>query len=160
MKIQTYTRTTKVCTVDDLDERIRLTVASYSDTHLLGDVSSQAQICCETHSTPTEQKKSGLFRRNTGPTPRRSLTGVIVTKRVIVLGTVTEDGYAVCLGSPLVGMHVERPSAAYGNETSVFLHSRWIGSTEASSYLLPLGPEESSQNFLRTLQDLIIRAHQ
>ncbi|AQZ66408.1 unnamed protein product [[Actinomadura] parvosata subsp. kistnae] len=156
MSLLDYTRSTRLCSMAELDDRLRAAMTSYADQQLLGDLDRMAEVCCETRSVPVKTPRGflGVFRAaglEVGP----FTTAALVTTGVIVIATVTDKGTEVRLGARLadVSLTVADP-ATYGNATGVHVQARWFGSTEASSYLLPLDTGPAGRTFLERLREL------
>ncbi|MFG6194351.1 hypothetical protein [Nonomuraea sp. JJY05] len=159
-----YTRATRLCPVSGLDDRLRTAVTEYAGQQLLGDLEETAEICCETRSVPVlppgglrRGLLNGLFStfRVVGLEIGPFTTAAVVTPGVIVIATVTDRGTEVRLGARLadVSLRVADP-ALYGQATGVDVQARWFGSSEASSYLLPLDTGANGQSFLARLREL------
>ncbi|MEV4372133.1 hypothetical protein AB0J71_34030 [Nonomuraea sp. NPDC049637] len=163
-----HTRATRLCPVSDLDDRLRAAVTEYAGQQLLGDLAETADICCETRSVPVPPPGrgrrgllNGLFGafRAAGLESGPFTTAAVVTPGVIVIATVTDGGTQVRLGARLadVSLHVADP-ALYGRATGVDVQARWFGSSDASSYLLPLDTGPAGQAFLARLRELTAAA--
>ncbi|MEU4831346.1 hypothetical protein [Streptosporangium sp. NPDC023615] len=156
----TYDRTTRLCAVDDLDVRLQVLLDGYAGQHLLGDLRESARMCCETHSVPIPRPGRGLFRRP-GPAPMavENRAAAVVTDTFVVIVLVRVDGESVRLGGRLADAVIEVPDPrVFGGEAGVFVHARWLGHGEASSYLLPLDSGPDGQAFLARLRDLTTAA--
>jgi hypothetical protein len=158
-----YSRSTRLCAVGDLDVRLQSLLDGYAEQHLLGELRESARICCETRSVPLQQPRRGLFRRSSSPmamaVPVESLAAAVVTDAFVVIVLVRVDGQSVRLGSRLADTVLETLNPdLYGDETSVSLQARWLGHDEAGSYLLPLDSGPDGQAFLARLRDLTAAA--
>ncbi|MGN9844353.1 hypothetical protein ACTMTI_40135 [Nonomuraea sp. H19] len=151
-----YSRSTRLCAVDDLDVRLQVLLDGYAEQHLLEDLRESARICCETHSVPLQQSRRGLFRgRALAPMAVENRAAAVVTDTFVVIVLVRVDGESVRLGGRLADAVLEVPNPqVFGGETGVFVHARWLGHSEASSYLLPLDSGSDGQAFLARLRDL------
>ncbi|MFI7416335.1 hypothetical protein [Nonomuraea sp. NPDC049684] len=164
-----HTRATRLCPVDDLDDRLRAAVTDYAAQQLLGDLAETADVCCETRSVPVPQPgrgRRGLLNGLFGAASRAAgleigpfTTAAVVTPGVIVIATVTDRGTQVRLGARLadVSLHVAGP-VPDGRAAGVDVQARWFGSSEASSYLLPLDTGPAGQAFLARLRELTAAA--
>lgn len=83
----------------------------------------------------------------------------VVTDTFVVIVLVRMDGESVRLGAPLADAVLEglNPQVHRG-ETGVFVHARWLGHGQASSYLLPLDSGSDGQAFLARLRGLTVAA--
>jgi hypothetical protein len=156
----TYRRSTRLCAIDDLDVRLQVLLDGYAEQHLLPDMRQSARVCCETHSVPVQQPRRGLFgRRTLAPTAVESLAAAVVTDSVVVIVLVRVDGESVGLGGRLADADLTVPNPqVFGGETGVFVQARWLGHSEASSYLLPLDSGPNGQAFLGRLREMIAGA--
>ncbi|NRQ32379.1 hypothetical protein HII36_11085 [Nonomuraea sp. NN258] len=165
-----YTRATRLCPVRGLDDRLRTAVTAYAGQQLLGDLEETAEMCCETRSVPIMPPhgwRRGLLRglfssfRLVGLEIGPFTSAAVVTPSVIVIATVTDRGTEVRLGARLadVSLRVVDP-ALYGQATGVDVQARWFGSSDASTYLLPLDAGPDGQAFLARLRDLTAAARQ
>ncbi|MFF8848109.1 hypothetical protein ACF08N_36400 [Streptomyces sp. NPDC015127] len=161
MKIQQYDRTTRLCRMGELDPRLQAALSTFSDLHLLGDLTASSRISCETHSVPVPvSSRRRSFLRRSGKDAAATTSGVVVTDRLIIIGTVWDGSQPVCLGGKLADLAIQKPSQLYGSEAGVFIHTRWLGSSEASSYLLPLGSEPAANAFLGQFMKLVEESRQ
>ncbi|MEU7863757.1 hypothetical protein [Nonomuraea sp. NPDC049141] len=151
-----YSRSTRLCAVDDLDVRLRVLLDGYAEQHHLGDLRESARICCETHSVPLQQSRRGLFRR-LAPAPKtvENRAAAVVTDTFVVIALVRMDGESVRLGARLADAVLDGPKPQVAG---MFVHARWLGHGEASSYLLPLDSGSDGQAFLARLRGLTAAA--
>ncbi|SDM38132.1 hypothetical protein SAMN05421869_14243 [Nonomuraea jiangxiensis] len=88
-----------------------------------------------------------------------NLAAAVVTDTYVVIALVRVDGESVRLGGRLADTVLETPNPQlYGGDTGVFVHARWLGHEEASSYLLPLDSGPDGQAFLTRFRDLAAAA--
>lgn len=155
-----YSRSTRLCAVDDLDVRLQALLDGYAEQHLLGNLRESARICCETYSVPLQQSRRGLFRRlASAPMAVENRAAAVVTDTFVVIALVRMKGESVRLGARLADAVLEGVNPrVYGGETGVFVHARWLGHGEASSYLVPLDSGSDGQAFLARLRDLTVAA--
>ncbi|RVX42610.1 hypothetical protein EDD27_5246 [Nonomuraea polychroma] len=161
MNVQ-YSRSTRLCSMGELDPRLQALIRAYAERHLLGDLDGLATICCETRSTPIAATVPRGFMsifRMAGPEAGDFTTAAVLTGGVIVIATVTEKGTSAQLGARLADVSLELPNpAVFEGTTGVFVQARWFGATEASSYLLPLDAAASGQTFLARLRESVAAA--
>ncbi|MEV0198818.1 hypothetical protein [Nonomuraea sp. NPDC050691] len=160
MTTPTYRRSTRLCAIDDLDVRLQALLDGYAERHLLPDLRQSARVCCETHSVPIQQPRRGLLRpRALAPMAVEHLAASVVTDSLVVIVLVRVDGESVRLGGPLADADLVVPDPrVFGGETGVFVQARWLGHSEASSYLLPLDSGPDGQAFLGRLREMIAAA--
>jgi hypothetical protein len=156
-----YRRSTRLCELDDLDVRLQALIDGYAEHHLLGDLRDGARIVCETRSVPLQAppKRRLFFGRSLLPDLVEHLTAAVVTDGFVVIAVVRVDGESRRLGGRLADATLEMPNPSlYGEEAGVFVHARWLGGGEASSYLLPLDSGPAGRTFLDRLRQLTAAA--
>ena len=78
-----YLRSTRKCSFDDFKPEIREKMMHQVESYDLGDIVSEALICCETLS---ERKKKSLFGKDRGLTGEKQYTDIMVTPRFLIWG--------------------------------------------------------------------------
>jgi hypothetical protein len=148
-----YLRTTRECTLDDLQPLLVAAIRGHIEKYELGDVEESALMCCETTST---KKKKGLF----GGKAEVILTGVVITPQWLIWAGGKENEKAGVLSARLQNLRVEDYEKAnmykmipdtglsvFGFQTANDLGSVFIG----------LGSEPAAQKFRDMLKEAILQ---
>jgi hypothetical protein len=147
-----YLRTTRECTLDDLQPLLVAAIRGHIEKYELGDVEESALMCCETTST----KKKGLF----GGKAEVILTGVVITPQWLIWAGGKENEKAGVLSARLQNLRVEDYEktnmykmipdtglSVFGFQTANDLGSVFIG----------LGSEPAAQKFRDMLKEAILQ---
>jgi hypothetical protein len=148
-----YLRTTRECTLDDLQPLLVAAIRGHIEKYELGDVEESALMCCETTST---KKKKGLF----GGKAEVILTGVVITPQWLIWAGGKENEKAGVLSARLQNLRVEDYEktnmykmipdtglSVFGFQTANDLGSVFIG----------LGSEPAAQKFRDMLKEAILQ---
>ncbi|MFD8073416.1 hypothetical protein ACFV3E_12270 [Streptomyces sp. NPDC059718] len=155
MPEQLFDRTSRGCTVEDLDSRLRTTILAVAETELLGDAASAAIACVETRSVP--RRRPGVFARLLGDGPQReTLTAaVLLPRHLLVSVTDMRTGRTTAHSGRLADMTVTEIDQRLAIDHGVSVFTRWSNRSEAESMHVALGDGPAGVSFKAMLRHAV-----
>ena len=149
-----YLRTTRECTLDDLQPLLVAAIRGHIEKYELGDVEESTLMCCETTST---KKKKGLF----GGKAEVILTGVVITPQWLIWATGKENEPPGVLSARLDDIRVQdyEQSEMYKmiQDTGLNIYGLRTAANGLGSVFIGLGPESAAQKFRTTLREAMAK---
>ncbi|MFE2538865.1 hypothetical protein [Actinacidiphila glaucinigra] len=155
MPEQLFDRTSRGCTVEDLDSRLRTALLAVAETELLGDAASAAVACVETRSVP--RHRPGVFARLLGgaPQPETLTAAVLLPRHLLVSVTDMRTGKTTAHSGRLADMTVTEVDPRLAVDTGVSVFTRWSNRSEAESMHVALGGDPAGVSFKDALRHAV-----
>ncbi|MFF7213744.1 hypothetical protein ACFZAU_24925 [Streptomyces sp. NPDC008238] len=155
MPEQLYARTSRGCTVGDLDSRLRTAVLATAETELLGDVAAAATACVETRSVP--RRRPGVLARLTrgGPLRETLTAAVLLPGHLLVSVTDTSTGTTTARSGRLADMTLTEGDQRLAVDSGMSVFTRWSDRSEAESLHVALGDDPAGRSFRDALRDAV-----
>jgi len=150
-----YVRTTRECTLDNLNPLLAEALRAHIEKHELGNVAASSLICCET--TSTKQKK-GLF----GGKAEVILTGMLLTSHWLIWATGKAGEAPGVLSARLRDIQVQdyehSDLAKLIQDTGLNISGLRTDAINLGSSFIGLGAEPAAQKFRSMLKAAIAQA--
>ena len=150
-----YQRHSRECTLETMPPALASALRSHAEKRALGDLFSQALICCETTSI---REKKTLFKRQ----KEQTVMVVLLTPHWLIWATQLEDKQPATLSARLLDLHVQdyEQSEVFKlvPDSGLTISGLRTGETAVGSAFLGLGPEPAAQKFREKLQEALAKA--
>lgn len=155
MPEQLYDRTSRGCTFEDLDSRLRTAMLAVADPELLGDVAAAAVACAETRSVP--RRRPGVFGRllGGGPLGETLSAAVLLPRHLLVSVTDMRTGTTTAHSGRLADMAVTAVDRGLAVDSGVSVFTRWSNRSEAESMHVALGEGPAGVSFRDMLRHAV-----
>jgi hypothetical protein len=140
-----YRRTTRECSVSQLDPRLLQAFGEYFSKHELGDPTAVTLMCCETFS---ERENPGIFDTLLSGNPDTTdYLGLILTDQSLLWTRAGDRSKTKVFGANLKNIRVKAYASRITKETGLQI-SGFIGDpVDRVKGNLALGPEEAARKF-------------
>lgn len=150
-----YLRTTRECTLDNLNPTLATALRTHIAKHALGDVEAAILLCCET--TSTKQKK-GLF----GGKAEVILTGMLLTPQWLIWAAGPANQPPGVLSAKLRNIQVQDYEKSDLHklvpDTGLNIAGLYTDTPTPGTNFIGLGPEPAAQKFRTMLQEALAKA--
>ncbi|MDX2819033.1 hypothetical protein ABZ312_43780 [Streptomyces sp. NPDC006207] len=155
MPEQLFDRTSRGCTFEDLDSRLRTAILAVAETELLGDAASTAVAGVETRSVP--RRRPGVFARLLGGDPQRArlTAAVLLPRHLLVAVADTYTGKTTAHSGRLADMTVTEVDQRLAVDPGVSVFTRWSNRSEAESMHVALGDDPAGASFKDMLRHAV-----
>jgi hypothetical protein len=152
-----YNRTTRECSVSQLQPELRQTVQRYFQEHQLGDPDTSTLMCCETIST--RKNASGPFALLKGTEDATIHTGMLLTSEWLIWVRKGDHSGAVLNAANLKEIQVRNYASIFAPDTGLEILG-YIGDAkqQARGYV-GMGTELAAQKFCEEVQKAITAAN-
>ncbi len=146
------TRTTRECSLEDLQPDMVAAVRKHVELYKMGDMESSIQMCCETISS---EKKKGLFSSSL----EKTITGTLLMPEwLIVVVKKGDEEPVVISGHPRnLQAHNFEDSAMFkiNPDAGLNITGRYSDVTRQGMVFIGLGPEPAAQKFRKAVIEAI-----
>ena len=142
-------RSTRECSVQDLDPGLRTAIREYTEKFKLSDLESTCLMCCETTSV---RHKSGLFGK-----AQTTLSAVLLTPQWLIWADSTDRNAAGIGSAQLTQIEVhDFESSAMGTiapDEGLNITGRYTNNTKSGMTFIALGAGPDGQKFRKMLRE-------
>lgn len=153
--MNTTTRTTRECSLAELQPDIVAAVHQHVEQYKLGNIESNTLMCCETTST---EKKRGLFSSGL----ETSITGTLLTPEWLIVAVKKSNDEPVVISGRLKNLqtHDFEDSAMFkiNPDAGLNITGRYSDVTKQGMVFIGLGPEPAAQKFRQAVGEAIQKA--
>ncbi|MFE1875596.1 hypothetical protein ACFW9N_32800 [Streptomyces sp. NPDC059496] len=148
-------RHTRLCRITDLDERLLPLLEDTAHKFSLGDLRAAARLCCE-----TRYSDNGILRRGAYVGSPPVIEACILTEKLVIILTVFGEGRGYAYAGRLQQTTLSKSYGQKGSweEDGPYIHSAWLGSSEASSHQFPLDDTAASKEFMEEFHEMLTAA--
>lgn len=150
-----YQRATRECSVTDLHAELARAIREYATRHGLGDVESEALICCETIS---ERRRKGLLGRFFGDPDALHRTAMLLTPRLLIWGTTGERRGTSIVSARLSDIEVRDYDSSLVEDSGLDVFGFLNGAPERAQAFIGLGEGPEAEKFRRMLKEGVARS--
>lgn len=142
-------RSTRACSVQDLDPGLRAAIREYLDKNKLGDLESDVLMCCETTSV---RSKSGLFGK-----AETTISAALLTPKWLIWADSTDRNAAGIGSAQLIQIEVhDFESTAMGTiapDEGLNITGRYTNANKSGMTFIALGSGPDGQKFRQALRE-------
>ncbi|MFF4426329.1 hypothetical protein ACFY04_37135 [Streptomyces sp. NPDC001549] len=148
-------RHTRLCRITDLDERLLPLLEDAAHEFSLGDLRTAARLCCE-----TRYSDNGILRRGAYVGSPPVIQACILTEKLVIILTVLGEGSGYAYAGRLQQTTLSKSYGQKGSfqEDGPYIHSAWLGSSEASGHQFPLDDTAASKEFMEEFHKMLTAA--
>lgn len=150
-----YRRTTRECSVAELHPELMKAVREYAGKQNLGDIESEAIICCETTS---ERLKKGLLSRFFGDPDDFHHTAMLLTPVLLIWGTTGKRRGTSIVSARLADIEVRDYDSSLIEDSGLDIFGFLNQSPERGQAFIGLGEGEAAERFRRALKERVARS--
>jgi hypothetical protein len=152
-----YTRTTRACTVSQLQPENRQAIREYFLKHDLGDPETQTRMCCETISE--KKKLSKLASVLSGNLDGAIHTGMVLTSEMLIWvrsGDVTGTKLSA---ADLRNIHARAYTSVLTRDSGLEIYGFIVDSYAQTRGYIAMGAEDAAQKFCDEVTQAIKKAN-
>jgi hypothetical protein len=140
-----YRRTTRECSVNQLNPRLRKAFEEYFIEHRMGSLAEEAQRCCETISDRENPGRlDGLL---TGNPDSIDYLGLILTEKFLLWGRSGDRSGTKVFAADLKDVKIKSYKSRFSGERGIKIDAFLPEFKERAKGNLALGPEPAAQMF-------------
>jgi len=152
--VKTFTRTTRACTMETLNEDLKSAMRTHGAMYGLGNLESDILMCCETTSV---SRRNGLF----GGT-KTTLSAAYITPKWLVWADSTDENDAGSGSAQLKHIDVRdyKTTASYAitPDQGLNITGRYTNRNKTGITFIVLGSESDGQQFRQILKTAMTNA--
>ncbi|SBT89788.1 hypothetical protein GA0115233_101242 [Streptomyces sp. DI166] len=158
MPYELYRRTSRLCSIEALDSRLRAAVLAAAEVEHLDEALETLIACVETHSVP--RRRPGLLTHVMGRGLRHQTlsAGVLLPRHLLIAVTDLRSGTTTAHAVELADVTVTDADQYGVVDGGVTVLGRWSGMSETASLYVGLGADEAGGRFKELLHQAVARA--
>jgi hypothetical protein len=142
-------RTTRECSIDQLDPRLFHSLREYFHTHALGELSEHTFRCCET--VTTHETMSALESWSTGNAEATNYLATLLTGNWFFWIRTISPTETVINAADLIAIHVDTMISSRTGEVEIKISGVLAGAKNQTNGKLILGPDPAAKIFTEAL---------
>ena len=148
-----YHRTTRECSVSQLNPEVLLAFRNYFREHQLGDLESETLMCCETLSQKKNLGRLVSWLDSSSDTTIH--TGIVLTSQWLIWVRSGNKSGTLLTAADLTHISVRPYSSLFAKDTGLEV-SGYIEGSQVRGYI-GMGPELTAQKFCEEVRQAIAR---
>jgi hypothetical protein len=141
----TYRRTTRECSVNQLNPKLLTAIQDYFSEHKFGDLVEETRLCIETFS---EKENPGSMDTFLSGNPDSSdYLGLILTEQWLLWARAGDRSGTKVFGASLMDLKVKSYRSRFSNESGLHIKGYLCDFKDRVAGNLALGPEEAARKF-------------
>jgi len=150
-----YDRTTRECSVGQLNPEVLRAFRNYFQEHQLGDLEAETLLCCETISR--KKDLGGLVSWMNAALDTTIHTGILLTSQKLIWVRSGDVSGTLVTAAALTNISVKVHTSIFSKDTGLEVAGFMDGSKGAMRGYIGMGPELTTQKFCDEVQQAITR---
>jgi hypothetical protein len=140
-----YQRSTRECSVTQLNPELRRAMLEYFQTHNLGELETEVIACCETNA----EKKPGSWLSDwlEPGSDATVFTGIVLTAQSLVWARTREKASVLVVGADLMNIRTRAHVSFFSKDLGLEVTGLIENSKNNIHGIIGLGPEPAAQKF-------------